>query len=322
KADLPPEILEVSNAVEQDGSHVVFKVSEGTVPRFYATGSRQFVIDIDIEREDGLAAATAAAELEALRAENVRAARLAAEQKAVAEAPVDPAAARAGARPRAVIPAVSEVGKTVRVAFPFERETAAAVFRRGDTLWMLFDTSVDIQPPPASRALDAIATGITVVPAGATKVVRMDLNGDRLATLGSEGRSWVLSLGDVLLNPTEPLVLERSRDVRGLFSMAAALKRPGKVHQFRDPEVGDVLNVVTVFPPARGVARDLEYVDFEALRSIHGLVVRPENEVLSVALDDELVVITAENGLTLSSADRARQLDAGNAAEFRNSYID
>src|SRR5690606_28358808 len=155
------------------------------------------------------------------------------------------------------------------------RETAAAVFRRGDTLWMLFDTTADIRPPAASRALDAIASEISVVPAGTTKVVRMELIGERLATLGSEGRSWVLSLGDVLLNPTEPLALERRRDGRGQYSMGADLPRPATVHQFRDPVVGDVLSVVTAFPPARGVVRNLEYVDFEALRSVHGLVVRP-----------------------------------------------
>ena len=320
KADLPPEIIEVRNEVKADGSHIVFRVAEGTVPRFYATGSRQFVVDIDIEREAGLAAAIAADEAASQRDEQVRAALLAAEQQASAMVPDETATSPLASR--TVTPAISEIGSTVRIAFPFEQETAAAVFRRGDTVWMLFDTGVEIQPPAPSRVLDSIASGITVVPAGPTKVVRLDLNGERLATLGSEGRSWVLSLGDVLLNPTEPLALVRNRDVGGQYSMAVALDRAGTVHQFRDPEVGDVLSVVTAFPPARGIARSLEYVDFQALRSIHGLVVRPENEALSVALDEGRVVISAETGLTLSATDHARRLDVGNAAEFRNSYID
>jgi hypothetical protein len=323
KADLPPEILEVSNEVKADGSHVVFRVAEGTVPRFYATGSRQFVVDIDLDREAGLAAAIAADDAELQRAEQVRAALLAAEKMPSDEVPDETPASDETDAARAVTPVISEIGSTVRVAFPFEQETAAAVFRRGDTLWMLFDTGAEIKPPEASRVLDTIASEISVVPAGPTTVVRMDLKGERLATLGSEGRSWVLSLGDVLLNPTEPLALERNRDVGGLYSMAAVFARPGKVHQFRDPEVGDVLSVVTAFPPARGIARSLEYVDFHALRSIHGLVVRPENEALSVALEDDgRIRITAEKGLTLSAADRARRLDVGNAAEFRNSYVD
>jgi tetratricopeptide (TPR) repeat protein len=323
RADLPPEILEISNEVKPDGSHVVFRVTEGTAPRFYATSARQFVVDIDIDREAGLAAAIAADEAKAERAAALRAALAEAEQKVGAEtAPEAAAPSDAAEAPRAVVPVVSEIGATVRVSFPFDQETAAAVFRRGDTLWMLFDTTATIQPPAASPALDAIASGFAVVPAGATQVVRLDLAGERLASLGSEGRSWVLSLGDVLLNPTEPLALERQRNVRGHYSMAAALERPGSVHQFRDPVVGDVLSVVTAFPPARGVARSLEYVDFQALRSIQGLVIRPENPALKVALDAETVVIDVEDGLTLSAADQARSLDAGNAAEFRNSYID
>src|SRR5690606_5481948 len=133
---------------------------------------------------------------------------------------------------------------TIRVTFPFERDTPAAVFRRGDTLWMVFDTSQDVRPPSPVDALSAIATNVEVVAAGDTKVVRFDLSVDRLATLGSEGRAWVLSLGDVPLNATEPITLSRHRDEDGLFEMSADLEHPGKVHVLRDPIVGDTLRVV------------------------------------------------------------------------------
>ena len=51
------------------------------------------------------------------------------------------------------------------------------------------------------------------------------------------------------------------------------LGRPAAVHRSAIPDVGDMLEVVTAFPPARGAARNLAFVDFEALRSVHGLVV-------------------------------------------------
>src|SRR5207302_1438017 len=98
---------------------------------------------------------------------------------------------------------------------------ASAVFRRGDTLWMLFDTLTGINQPPFSPDLASLAKAFTIVPAGDTQVVRIDLGTDRLATLGSEGRSWVLSIGDNLLTPTEPLSLDRRQDKDGLFQITA-----------------------------------------------------------------------------------------------------
>jgi hypothetical protein len=104
--------------------------------------------------------------------------------------------------------------------------------------------------------------------------------------------------------------------------MTAELGRPGSVHAFRDPVVGDTLEVVTAYPPSRGAARDLSYVDFAALRSAHGLVVRSHSDGLAVTVEDKGARIALAGGLTLSDRDAPRSLDSGNAAEFRGSYVD
>jgi hypothetical protein len=324
KADLPKEFKGATNSVSALGSRVAFTVAEGVTPRFYQLTPRQFVVDIDLSAREGLEAALAAeeaqkqarAQAEAAAAEEER--RKAARLGMQFEADADDEHSAGGP----VMPHVTNLGGTIRVTFPFEQDTAAAVFRRGDTVWMVFDSSQDVMPPSPADAMSAIADNVEVVAAGTTKVVRIDLSVDRLATLGSEGRSWVLSLGDVLLNATEPITLSRHRDQDGLFEMAADIENPGKVHVLRDPIVGDTLRVVTVLPPARGLARDLRYVDFAALKSAHGLVIEPHNTTLDVAVEDSGVLITAGGGLTLSAVEASRVLDAGNAPEFRDSYLD
>ncbi|MEO6396264.1 MAG: hypothetical protein ABIO40_10185, partial [Devosia sp.] len=329
QSDLPPEILAIVNTPTVDGSEVTLTTAKGTVPRFYAVSPRQFIVDIDLSPAE-IEATVKTAEAEALAAQEAQAAAqlAAAEKQAALDAGAsettepeammdDPQAAMA-----AVTPTVADVSGTIRVTFPFERDTASAVFRRGDVVWMLFDTPAPINAPEKSEALDAIASGFSVIPAGKTQIVRLDLSADRLATLASEGRSWVLSLGDILLSATEPLALTRARDKDGHFEMTAQLGRPGEVHSFRDPVVGDTLDVVTVFPPSRGAARNLAFVDFEALRSVHGLVVRPASDGLEVSIDGPRARIALPGGLTLSDRDGPRGLDSGNAAEFRASYID
>ena len=328
KSQLPSEITGITNDVSTAGSKIVLTLTDGVTPRFYGTDGRQFTLDVDLtdgEIDANKTTAEAAAKAAAATAAAARIAEAVANNGTsakAAEVAATPATANDYVPGAAITPKVEEISGTIRVSFPFDRDTASAVFRRGDTLWMLFDTPTSINQPEQSEALSSIATGFTVVPAGETQIVRVDLSTEKLATLASEGRSWVLSIGDVLLNATEPLTLKRNRDPDGHFEMTAGLGKPYKVHSFRDPVVGDFLDVVTAFPPARGSVRDLSYVDFDALRSVHGLVVRPDNADLDVSVVDDHALIKAPDGLTLSDHDAPRALDSGNASEFRDSFVD
>ncbi|MEO8756481.1 MAG: hypothetical protein ABI398_01835 [Devosia sp.] len=324
KADLPSEIAHVTNSVSAAGSSIVLTMQDGVVPRFYAVDARHFTLDIDLtpaEVDKNRTTAEAAAK-EANQAALAEAAAKLAASAVSADPGADNVMASDYVPGSAITPKIDQVSGTVRVSFPFERDTASAVFRRGDTLWMLFDTPTAIVQPAQSEALSSIATAFTVVGAGETQIVRVDLSTDKLATLASEGRSWVLSIGDVLLNATEPIEMQRSRDEDGHFQMSAMLGKPNKVHSFRDPTVGDMLDVVTAFPPSRGTVRDLSYVDFDALRSVQGLVLRPDNEELQVTVTSDRALIRSPQGLYLSDQNGPRALDSGTASEFRDSFVD
>ena len=297
-SDKPAELGEVENAVHGGETEITFEVAEDVEIRFYEESSSQFILDIGIpgSAEETFDISAIAAQLE--------------------QAPVgagqesgSAGAEQSGAESSNVVqPHVSTVGATVRVVFPFTEETPAAVFRRGNVVWMLFDTRAQLARPDAqsNEILGGLASDFTVESTGAAYVVRMELDENRLATIASEGRAWVLSLGDILLSATRPVTLERRKSPQGLYEMLADLERPAQVHQLRDPEVGDILDVVTVYPPARGMVRDLEFVDFQAPRSVHGLVIRPLHEGVSVSIEDQYAVIAANTGLTLSADDGVR----------------
>ncbi len=309
---LPEELVSVQSGSSADGAVATFVFADDVEPRFYEVTPSQYVLDIDIAGH-GLPGLTPA-DLEAANAEHEAAAQHAAEAPRIAA--LQPAAAEA------ITPFVNVLGSTVRLVFPFEQDTPASVFRRGDTVWMIFDTVSGIQPPPASSDLDSVASEFAVISSGDTQVVRIDLAQDRLATLGSEGMAWVLSLGDMMLSPTEPMSLTRRRDIEGSFEMVADVVRPGRIHDFRDPLVGDVLKVVTAYPPARGMTRTLDYVDFTALRSVHGLVVMPKSVGLQVSLENPLAVISNAGGLTVSASDALRNFGTEAQDAARAGFID
>ncbi|RDE10266.1 hypothetical protein [Pelagibacterium lacus] len=294
-AGLPPQIASVTADIAPSGTELRFTLAQDVPLRFYENGLAQFVLDIDDP-----AAAADRFDMAALIAAAEGLATPAAEQ---AEAGMPSLADAAPVvAPEAIVPHVSAIGSTVRVVFPFASETPSAVFRRGNVVWLVFDTATPIAQPSAAGGdiLDGLVSAFTVQAAGASQVVRMELSQNRLATLGSEGRSWVISLGDTLLDVTDPIAFERRRSASGFYEIVAGLHRPFKVHQLRDPDVGDILDVVTALPPAQGVVRDLAYVDFLAPRSAHGLVIKPLHDGVRVAIEGEAVAISAATGLTVS----------------------
>lgn len=312
--DLPPEIGSIESGVSPDGSTVTLSLAEGVTPRFYENSPRQYILDIDIEGS-GLPSFNAASLADGVVAQGEHDKEHEGTPPQVGMLYPEPGS-------KTIKPFVSVLGSTVRVVFPFEQDTPAAVFRRGETVWMIFDTVAGIAPPSHSKDLDALASEFAVVAAGDTQVVRVELSQERLATLGSEGMAWVLSLGDIMLTPTEPIELSRRRDIEGDFEMVADVLRPARVHDFRDPIIGDVLKVVTAFPPARGMTRGLDYVDFAALRSVHGLVIKPEAPEVDVAIENDLAIITTPGGLTVSALDGPRTLGNGLTAAMRGGFID
>ena len=314
KADLPAEIVDVSNEVTLDGTNVIFTFAEGVEPRFYENSRRQYVIDVDLA--DGpqavdilslLPQADPVVDADALEDEEIAEIE---DMSLPREAPI-------------IRPEVTTIGSTVRVAFPFVVKTAAAVFRRGNTLWLFFDTSATVEQPPDMTALKSVSDSFDVVPANGTQVIRMNLSEERLATLASEGQSWVLSLGDLLLSAEQPLKFTRVQNESGAFSIEANLENPAAVHELRDPEVGDVLSVVTAFPPSRALVRSLDFVDFSALKTVHGMVIKPKHDDVSVAITGpSSVVISASKGLIVSAPQGANARDARAEAQVREGYVD
>lgn len=335
KADRPAQLLGVSNTVTPDGTNIELHVADGVVPRFYAISDKKFIVDLDVPNSQAVGKTAQEILAERQKAIATAAAAVSKDDKAAPKAPnpdaagnpdlaggTDPHQAFQDAPQAAITPYASLVGQTLRLVFPFSQDTPAAVFRRGDTVWMLFDTLTLVHQPDRTEALSSVVKDFTSTPSGGTQVVRVDLSQARLATLGSEGRAWVLSIGDQMLTPTEPMTLTRRQDNNGLYQMTADISRPAKVHQFRDPVVGDLLTVVTAYPPARGLTRDLHYVDFEGLKSVHGLVIKPLSDSVAVNIEGKLAVISAVGGLALSAMDKAQAEDAVSPPESRAGYVD
>jgi tetratricopeptide (TPR) repeat protein len=219
----------------------------------------------------------------------------------------------AGERPPALVPhraigdvgaiktEVKRIGDVVRIAFPFTDRVPAAAFNRGETLWVIFDTPKEVDVAPIAPNLASLARGVSMIRAKAWTAIRIDLNEPLLTTLSPDGNNWVLSIGEMVLEPTKPLALRRFVRGDGNRSLKITLADGGSVRELVDPVIGDRVVVVTALPPARGLLKPQSFVDLDLLASAHGVALVPHGDDLLVTYENGEVSIGRERGLSLST---------------------
>ncbi len=192
-------------------------------------------------------------------------------------------------------------GDNLRIEFPFAVPTPAAVFRRGHTLWLVFDSKAKIDLAGLHANVDAPIrkTRFERSQDGAA-VVRLRLSRPRLVSVTNDGPAWIVDLGDSVTVPTQQVTIARSVLGNNRAGIAIPFDRPQHVHRINDPAVGDRLVVVTALAPTRGFLKAQQFVELRALPSAQGVVLQPLADDLTVALDAGKILIGRPQGLALS----------------------
>jgi hypothetical protein len=222
-----------------------------------------------------------------------------------AAAPASPSVApRPAPNPNApVVVEVHRSGDTMRLEFPFAEPTAAAVFRRADMLWLVFDSVAKIDLAALADAEVAQTIRASTLDRGADgeAIVRLRLTRPQLASLSNDGPSWIVGIGDSVAVPTRPLGIARVVAGKNRASIAIPFEQAQSLHRLTDPDVGDKLMVITALGPARGFLKAQDFVELRALPSTHGVVVQPLADDITAELSVDKITLTRPGGLTLSA---------------------
>jgi tetratricopeptide (TPR) repeat protein len=219
-----------------------------------------------------------------------------------AASPAPPADAEtAPSDPSSAINAQLKVqGENLALRFPFGRLTPAAVFRRADVLWLVFDTDADINLAELANDPSHNIRTATVTRLQEASVVRIKLERPKLTSVAMEGATWVVSIGSQIAAPTRALTITRNAATPSTANATILIGDSHRVHRLADPEVGDTLLVVTALAPARGFLNGQEFVEFRMLASAQGIVVQPLADDLSIELSPDRATLSRPSGLTLS----------------------
>ncbi|HAP47840.1 MAG TPA: hypothetical protein DCR30_10945 [Afipia sp.] len=193
----------------------------------------------------------------------------------------------------------------LRLTFPFSTPTAAAVFRRSDSIWLVFDTDQAIDTGAVRRDGGWIVADVEPVDLPKGRALRIRLNRPQLANLIGDERAWTLVLADKALPPQQPLIATRNMADPGRASVSVSLAKPGQLHRLNDPDAGDLLLVMTAGAPARGFIKRQDFVEFSLLESIHGVVIQQKSDDITAGISSDTLTLTRPGGLTLSTATSA-----------------
>ncbi|MPZ39188.1 MAG: tetratricopeptide repeat protein [Rhizobiales bacterium] len=218
----------------------------------------------------------------------------------------------------AVRATVKRNGEGLSIAFPFAAQTPAAIFRRADTVWMVFDTET-----PISIAALTAEQSKGIRSASATRVrnatlVRVKLKRPQLISVAADGNGWVVTLANEMIEPTRPLLIGRTIAASAHSSVTIAIEQARSLHRLADPDVGDTLTVITAAAPARGFLKSQDFVEFRALASAHGIALQSLADDLTTELSVDKVVVSRPAGLSLSAAVGA----SNTQSQFRRQVLD
>ncbi|HEX3364323.1 endoglucanase [Phenylobacterium sp.] len=186
----------------------------------------------------------------------------------------------------------------VQFGFTWANPAGAAVFRRGDAIWVVFDAPAVIDVGHSPKGLVQYSA-ISSMKGGDYSAVRIEAAHGVPVFATSIGNTWTIALGPG--DEGSPSVVRLSRDeAEGPATLKAAVAGATKIVQMADPQAGDTLDVVTALGPAKGLPSRRDYVQMAVLPSIQGLAIESHIDDLEVARDGDIVRIGRKVGLALS----------------------
>ena len=222
----------------------------------------------------------------------------AAETQAEAAAP---ASTRPNPVPRGgvVRAGVEKAAKGTTLNFDFAAPAGAAVFRRGEAIWIVFDASVKLDMTAASAA-NAAYSRVQTFRGANYSAIRLVAPAQTIPTAEAAGNRWSITLGAQPQGVAAQIKLARDPDATpaGLTAVVAGASPTVWVD---DPAVGDRVAVVPALGPAKGLVAERSFVDVQMLASAQGLAAEARTPDLSVLVDGDLVHIGRPSGLALSS---------------------
>ncbi len=183
----------------------------------------------------------------------------------------------------------------VSFSFDWPDPVGAAVFSRGDSIWIVFDRRAPLDLAPLRQQGAPLLDRIEQLPITGATVIRMRAQPGVYPIVSLEGFNWVVDFRDQFYpaRVQAEIRAEANADTgpRLLFPTA----NPGNLINVSDPDVGDVIQVATYRDPGVGIVGMRVYPEFRLLETAQGVVME--------SLGDDVLFERSFDGFALSSTE-------------------
>lgn len=178
--------------------------------------------------------------------------------------------------------------------FDFAEPVAAATFRRGGAVWIVFDKPQTVDTDALKAEAGEAAFEILQLPNPDATVLRIRTSQRYNPAVKRDGLAWVIDLADRELAPQSALKVTAQPTSQVGPRLFISVPEPGRPIPIIDPNVGDNFIAVPVIPLGQAVGRNYTYPQFQLRVAAQGVVIDP--------LTDDLRVRSLRQGVEISNS--------------------
>ncbi len=200
--------------------------------------------------------------------------------------------------------AVTEFAGDLRIEFDWAGPLGAAVFRRGEAIWIVFDAAAELNMAELAHRERRHVGRHEVYRGEDYTAARLEVPTTTQAEARLEDGTWTLVLSERIDSPPRPVSVRRDARRGRLGRIIVGLSNPQSVRWIEDRVVGDRIGVVTALGPVEGLGARRAFVGGALLPSAHGAAVEVLADDLMISVNNAGAIIGRPEGLDLTpSAD-------------------
>lgn len=302
----PPRFIDAVTERPVDSLSLAFLLGPGAEARVWSDEPGRVVFDVSMGAAGGADTVLAALseyadQLEARTTDQDAPAEEGAQNESVNAAELDApvltrpdAAARPDPVPEDGIVQVEarRNGTDVVLNFPWASLPGAAVFRRGQAIWVVFDASAELDVGEMATLAGRHIRNHQVLRGADYTALRIEAPNSTQTDVRPVGTSWVLTFSETVDQPPAPIRVTRETGVNRPARLRFNFNGARSVRSVTDPVVGDSLLVLTSDGEKYGVISPRQYVEAVMLPSTQGVALQP--------LADDLIFTVRAGGADLS----------------------
>lgn len=186
------------------------------------------------------------------------------------------------------------------LTFNWDEPVAAAVFRRGGSLWAVFDKQSKQDTNALMQTAKGSLTAVDQIDSDNATLVRMETKPGLNPSMRRDGLAWILDFKQQSLKTRKEITARAETIGEAGRRLFIPVQQAGKAVPLRDPSAGDNLVIVPVIPLGHGVGQKREYPEFVLLPTGQGVVMRPRVDNIRVRPFVQGIELTSDTGLKIT----------------------